>query len=177
MTEKKELQGKYKTISVSIETHNLLVKLSKRYGKKQGEFISLLLENVEYYGLVDTEVNPHLTKFDKLRKSVKSFNDSAWSAMAEQRKDFQAMMNEITQKTSSILEAENHTAEVRSAQISAIAELLAQPSQERKLVSDTLNALKAEIKQYREEMAQFRAEQAKQGQALDEIKNKKRSLF
>ena len=99
----------FTTVRVSTDTNKKLAKAVDRYNDRHAdrnltkdEFLSLLLDYCQQFGIDFDDTEKPLTAMSKLRSSVKSFSDSAWAA----KKETEKFVREQKQRTDSIIAAE-----------------------------------------------------------------------
>lgn len=128
----------YKNVAISEPDFAILEKLCQRYGMTKKDLLSLLLIQADRYGITKEKEGKPLTEFDRLRKSVKSFNDSAWSSIQEQRRNYADMMNRMAEQQKQLTSSN----ELLALNCQAIAELLSAPT--RSAMSSETSAKNAE---------------------------------
>lgn len=84
----------FTTVRVSQETNKKLARAVEKYNDRhvdrnnlnKDEFLSLLLDYYYQFGIDIDDTEKPITAMNKLRSSVKSFNDSAWAANKQTEK-------------------------------------------------------------------------------------------
>lgn len=97
------------TIRVKKKTNEKITKAIKRHNERypdrkinKDDYLSLLLDYNHNFGIDFEDSEKPLTAMNKLRKSVKSFNDSAWAAKKETEKLAKEYSEKINQLTESL---------------------------------------------------------------------------
>lgn len=99
----------FTTVRVKIDTNKKLAMAVDKYNDRhpdstltKDEFLSLFLDYCHKFGIDIDEAEKPLTAMNKLRSSVKSFNDSAWAA----KKEMEKFVLEQKTRTDKIIAAE-----------------------------------------------------------------------
>lgn len=105
----KEKMPVFTTVRVTTDTNQKLAKAVEKYNDRHAdrnltkdEFLSLLLDYCQQFGIDFDDTEKPVTAINKLRSSVKSFNDSAWAAKTEAEK----FVREHKKRTDRIIAAE-----------------------------------------------------------------------
>lgn len=99
----------FTTVRVTSDTNKKLAKAVDKYNDRhpgsaltKDEFLSLLLDYCSNYGIDIDDAETPQTSMNRLRRSVKSLNDSSWASMNEMKK----FVQEQKERTDKIIAAE-----------------------------------------------------------------------
>lgn len=111
---KEDIKTSFTTVRVSSETNKKLKRAVDKYNDRhpgkvisKDDFLSLLLSYCDNFGIDIDDTEKPLTAINKLQKSVKSFNDSAWAA----KKEMEKSVRDICEKVDSSINAQKDLCE------------------------------------------------------------------